>query len=86
MKHVARRDRTVVAMPTVAILLLASLALVGCQPLQPWVKPGQRAHLEEPVMSLAPNPVAERHLDRILACGDGAGGASDARTGGSRCH
>lgn len=69
-------------------LLLAggSLALAACSPLQPWVKPYEREHLADPIMSFNPNPVASAYLEHVYESREGARGATGIVGGGCGCN
>ena len=70
------------------ILLAASAvtALAACSPLQPWVKPYEREHLADRIMSLDPNPVATVYLDHVFESREGARGATGGIGGGCGCN
>ena len=67
-------------------LALAALLLAGCQSIQPWVKPYEREHLADPIMSLAPNPVSSSYLDHVYEAREGSRGATGAVGGGCGCN
>ena len=81
MNHAARIGRA-----AAALLAAASLLLAGCGPIQPWVKPYEREHLADPIMSLAPNPVSSSYLDHVYESREGARGATGAVGGGCGCN
>ncbi|HEY2419058.1 MAG TPA: DUF4266 domain-containing protein [Steroidobacteraceae bacterium] len=71
------------------LALLAPLAiglLGGCSPLQPWVKPYEREHLADPIMSFDPNPVSSTYLDHVFEVREGARGATGSVGGGCGCN
>jgi len=73
----------------VARLLLAAsalTALAACSPLQPWVKPYEREHLADPIMSLDRNPVSSDYLQHVFGVREGARGATGAVGGGCGCN
>jgi hypothetical protein len=70
----------------VAILLAATLALAACSPIQPWVKPYEREHLADPIMSLVPNPVSSSYVDHVFESREGAKGATGGVGGGCGCN
>jgi len=75
-----RRDR-------VLLLVLASLAaLSGCAPIEPWVKPYEREHLADPIMSFARDPVSASYLDHVHETREGARGATGTVGGGCGCN
>jgi hypothetical protein len=68
-----------------AALLGASVLLAGCA-VHPWVKPYQREHLADPIMSFDPNPVASSYLEHVFEVREGARGASGSVGGGCGCN
>jgi hypothetical protein len=71
-----------------AIVALAALcggALGGCS-IQPWVKPYERDHLADPIMSFDPNPVSSAYTDHVYEAREGARGASGGSGGGCGCN
>jgi hypothetical protein len=70
-----------------AAALLAALTLTaGCAPIQPWVKPYEREHLADPIMSLARNSIATGYREHALETREGARGATGAVGGGCGCN
>jgi Domain of unknown function (DUF4266) len=67
-----------------AATLLAALA--GCAAPRPWVKPYEREHFADPIMSFARNPVSSTYLDHVLESREGARGATGAVGGGCGCN
>jgi hypothetical protein len=67
-----------------ALLLIASL-LSGCA-IQPWVKPYEREHLADPIMSFDRNPIASGYLEHVYEVREGARGASGSVGGGCGCN
>jgi hypothetical protein len=70
----------------VAVLLGATAALAACAPIQPWVKPYEREHLADPIMSFAPNPVSASYIDHVFESREGAKGATGGVGGGCGCN
>jgi hypothetical protein len=68
------------------VMPLAALLLGGCSPLQPWVKPYEREHLADPIMSFDPNPVSSTYLDHVFEVREGARGATGSVGGGCGCN
>ena len=67
-----------------AATLLA--ALTACATPSPWVKPYEREHFADPIMSFARNPVSSTYLDHVLESREGARGATGAVGGGGGCN
>jgi hypothetical protein len=61
-------------------------ALSACSPIEPWVKPYEREHLADPIMSLNPNPVSSTYLDHVFETREGARGATGGVGGGCGCN
>jgi hypothetical protein len=66
-------------------LLCSFLLLSGCAG-EPWVKPYERAHLADPIMSFNPNPVSASYLHHVYDSREGARGAGIATGGGCGCN
>lgn len=61
-------------------------ALTACSPIEPWVKPYEREHLADPIMSFSPNPVSSVYLDHVFESREGARGATGSVGGGCGCN
>ncbi len=69
-----------------AISMLAlSVGLGGCS-VEPWVKPYERDHLADPIMSFDRNPVSSAYSDHVYEAREGARGASGSAGGGCGCN
>ncbi len=66
--------------------VVAASLLVGCSAPQPWVKPYEREHLADPIMSFDPNPVSNVYLDHAFEVREGARGATGSVGGGCGCN
>ena len=64
--------------------LLAVLA--GCAAPTPWVKPYEREHFADPLMSFNRDPVSSVYLDHVLESREGAQGATGTVGGGCGCN
>jgi hypothetical protein len=64
--------------------LLAVLA--GCTTPTPWVKPYEREHFADPLMSFNRDPVSSVYLDHVLESREGAHGATGTVGGGCGCN
>jgi hypothetical protein len=72
-------------------IVIAALAALGCCALgacsiQPWVKPYERDHLADPIMSFDPNPVSSAYTDHVYEAREGARGATGSSGGGCGCN
>jgi hypothetical protein len=78
MRPVSRR-------PWLLLLAAGLVALAGCGSIEPWVKPYEREHLADPIMSLDPNPVSSSYMDHVFEVREGARGATGGSGGGCGC-
>jgi hypothetical protein len=67
-------------------ILLGGMLLAGCSPIQPWVKPYEREHLADPIMSFDRNPISSGYLDHVFEVREGAHGATGSVGGGCGCN
>ena len=65
-------------------LILALLA--ACAAPTPWVKPYEREHLADPIMSFNRDPVSSTYYEHVLETREGAHGATGAVGGGCGCN
>jgi hypothetical protein len=79
-------SRTVRAVLWGASILLGVGALSGCGQFQPWVKPYEREHLADPIMSFDRNPIASGYLDHVFESREGSRGATGSVGGGCGCN
>jgi hypothetical protein len=68
------------------LLATAALALAACSPIQPWVKPYEREHLADPIMSFNPNPISTMYIEHVYETREGARGATGTVGGGCGCN
>jgi hypothetical protein len=68
------------------LLALTAIALAGCAPIEPWVKPYERENLADPVMAFDRNPVSTSYLDHVFESREGARGAVGSAGGGCGCN
>jgi len=66
--------------------LAAALGLSACPPIEPWVKPYEREHLADEIMSFNRNPVSEAYIDHVYDAREGARGATGSAGGGCGCN
>jgi hypothetical protein len=69
---------------TIAVVILGALA--GCSPIQPWVKPYEREHFADPIMSFNRDPVSSTYLDHVYESREGSRGATGGVGGGCGCN
>jgi hypothetical protein len=75
-------------MRLVRVLLALGLLypLAGCAPIQPWVKPYEREHLADPIMSLNRDPISSDYIEHVFGTREGAHGATGSAGGGCGCN
>ncbi|MBV8146496.1 MAG: DUF4266 domain-containing protein [Gammaproteobacteria bacterium] len=78
----SRQTRLTRAVMTAAALL----ALAGCTAPTPWVKPYEREHFADPIMSFNRDPISSTYLDHALETREGAHGGTGAVGGGCGCN
>ena len=72
------------ARAVLALVVLAALA--GCAAPTPWVKPYEREHFADPIMSFNRDPVSSAYLEHALETREGAHGGTGAVGGGCGCN
>ena len=67
--------------------LLGAVAcmVAGCS-VEPWVKPYERDHLADPIMSFDRDPVSSSYTGHVYEAREGARGATGAAGGGCGCN
>jgi hypothetical protein len=63
-----------------------ALALTACSSIQPWVKPYEREHLADTIMSFDRETVASMFTDHVYEVRNAARGATGAAGGGCGCN
>ncbi|MEM6583843.1 MAG: DUF4266 domain-containing protein [Pseudomonadota bacterium] len=74
------------ATKTLQILSLIGLLLAGGCSTQPWVKPYERQHLADPIMSFDRDPIADGYGHHVYQVREGARGAEGGSGGGCGCN
>jgi len=70
---------------TLGLALLLG-ALAACAAPTPWVKPYEREHFADPIMSFNRDPVSSIYLEHVLESREGAHGGTGAVGGGCGCN
>jgi hypothetical protein len=68
-----------------AVLVAAVIAAAGCS-VEPWVKPYERDHLADPIMSFDRDPVSSSYTGHVYEAREGARGATGGSGGGCGCN
>jgi len=70
---------------TPMVVLLAATLATGCAT-EPWVKPYEREHLADPLMSFVRDPISAQHREHVQDVREGARGAGTVQGGGCGCN
>jgi hypothetical protein len=70
----------------IALAVLPLGALAACSAPTPWVKPYEREHFADPIMSFDRDPVSTAYLQHVLETREGARGATGTVGGGCGCN
>lgn len=68
------------------LVLMSALLLSGCADIEPWVKPYERTHLSDPIMSFDSDPVSAAYIHHVYQAREGARGAEGGQGGGCGCN
>lgn len=68
------------------IIVVLSTLLCSCSSLKPWVKPYERQHISDPIMSFSRDPVSDAYLSHVHDAREGARGADGGAGGGCGCN
>jgi hypothetical protein len=77
--------RAVRALAPIAACIGVSL-LLGCSPIEPWVKPYERERLADPIMQLQRQSLVAKHNEHIREVREGSRGANGVQGGGCGCN
>jgi len=69
-----------------AVFLLIFLFLLTACGVEPWVKPYERAHIADPIMSFSRDPVSDAYIQHVHEAREAARGAEGASGGGCGCN
>jgi len=70
----------------IVFIISASVLCAACSSLEPWVKPYERDHLADPIMSFSRNPVADVYLAHVYGVREGSRGGEGGSGGGCGCN
>lgn len=68
------------------LLLIATALLCSACGIEPWVKPYERDHMADPIMSFNRDPVATSYLAHVYGVREGARGGEGGNGGGCGCN
>ena len=67
------------------LAIILGLQLAACST-EPWVKPYERAHFADPIMSFSRDPVSASYTNHVYGAREGARGAESSEGGGCGCN
>ena len=70
----------------IVVAVVLGLGLTACSSIQPWVKPYEREHFADPIMSFNPDPVSSVYIEHVFETREGAHGATGGVGGGCGCN
>ena len=68
------------------LVLIATLTLCSACSIEPWVRPYERDHLADPIMSFDRDPVSSAYMHHVYEAREGARGATGSSGGGCGCN
>lgn len=70
------------------IIAITALALLAsaCSNIEPWVKPYERDHMADPIMSFERDPIAGVYLAHVYGVREGSRGGQGGSGGGCGCN
>jgi len=71
---------------TLLLFLISSVLINTACSIKPWVKPYERDHLADPIMSFSRDPVSASYLHHVYQAREGARGAEGGQGGGCGCN
>ena len=67
-------------------LLALLVSMLGACSVEPWVKPYERDHIADPIMSFDRDPVSSSYIHHVYEAREGARGATGSAGGGCGCN
>ena len=67
------------------LCVLFALMTSACS-IEPWVKPYERDHIADPIMSFDRDPVSSSYIHHVYEAREGARGATGSAGGGCGCN
>ena len=68
------------------LLVLGALVFLTACSIEPWVKPYERDHIADPIMSFDRDPVSSGYMHHVYEAREGARGATGSAGGGCGCN
>jgi hypothetical protein len=68
-----------------AVIVSIVLLLTACS-IEPWVRPYERDHIADPIMSFDRDPVSSAYIHHVYEAREGARGATGSVGGGCGCN
>jgi uncharacterized protein YjaZ len=77
-----RAERALLVAASAVVLSL----LLGCSPIEPWVKPYERERLADPIMRVQREAMAAKHSEHVREVREGSRGGNGVQGGGCGCN
>lgn len=68
------------------LVAISVLVLLTACSIEPWVKPYERDHIADPIMSFDRDPVSSGYMHHVYEAREGARGATGSSGGGCGCN
>lgn len=68
------------------VTVVGLLLLLSACSIEPWVRPYERDHIADPIMSFDRDPVSSAYTQHVYEAREGARGASGSAGGGCGCN
>lgn len=69
-----------------AAITVFTLLASACSNIEPWVKPYERDHMADPIMSFERDPIAGVYLAHVYGVREGSRGGQGGSGGGCGCN
>lgn len=69
-----------------SLFVISALVLLTACSVEPWVKPYERDHIADPIMSFDRDPVSSGYIHHVYEAREGARGATGSSGGGCGCN
>jgi len=67
-------------------MIVSMVLLLSACSIEPWVRPYERDHIADPIMSFDRDPVSSAYMHHVYEAREGARGATGSAGGGCGCN
>lgn len=68
------------------VIVVGTVILLSACSIEPWVKPYERDHIADPIMSFDRDPISSAYTQHVYESREGARGATGSTGGGCGCN